>query len=299
MPQEPQTKRPSARRSLLFMPGDSRRKIEKAATLPADSIIMDLEDGVALSRKDAARVTVAQALTDLNFGARERLVRINPVDSPLSRRDLDATIAARPDGYVIPKVESAEDLQSVDRYLDDAERANGWPRDSLVLLAIIETARGVMNLAAIASATPRLGALKFGAEDLAGDMGAIRTRAGWEVFHARSAVVIAAAAHGLQAIDTVFIDLTDLDGLAEECRFARQMGYIGKMAIHPRQVPVINAGFSPTDAEIAQARRLVEAHETHQAGGAGVFELDGKMIDMPMVRAAMRVLDRARAAGLV
>ncbi len=298
MPQEPQPKRPTARRSLLFMPGDSLRKIEKATTLPADSVIMDLEDGVARSRKDAARTTVAQALTTLDFGGRERLVRINPVSTPFSRADLDATIAARPDGYVIPKVESAEDLQSVDRYLDEAERANGRPRDSLRLLAIIETARGVMNLAAIAGASPRLDALMFGAEDLAGDMGATRTRAGWEVFYARSAVAIAAAAYRLQAIDTVFIDLTDLDGLAEECRFARQMGYIGKMAIHPRQVPVINAAFSPTPEEIAQARRLVVAHDEQQAGGAGVFELDGKMIDMPMVRAAMRVLDRARAAGI-
>jgi citrate lyase beta subunit len=298
MAQEPQSKHPSARRSLLFMPGDSLRKIEKATTLAVDSVIMDLEDGVARSRKDAARATVVQALTTLDFGARERLVRINPVDSPFSRSDLDATIAARPDGYVIPKVESAEDLQSVGRYLDEAERANGWPRDGLRLLAIIETAHGVMNLAAIAGATSRLDALMFGAEDLAGDMGAMRTRAGWEVFYARSAVVIAAAAHRLQAIDTVFIDLSDLDGLAEECRFARQLGYIGKMAIHPRQVPVINAAFSPTDEEIAQARRLIAAHDEQQADGAGVFELDGKMIDMPMVRAAMRVLDRARAAGI-
>lgn len=298
MTQKPQTTRPSARRSLLFMPGDSLRKIEKATTLPVDSVIMDLEDGVALSHKEAARTTVAQALTTLDFGGRERLVRINPVDTPLSRPDLDATIAARPDGYVIPKVESAEDLLSVSRYLDEAERANGWPRDGLRLLAIIETARGVMNLAAIGGATPRLDALMFGAEDLAGDVGAMRTRAGWEVFYARSAVVIAAAAHRLQAIDTVFIDLTDVDGLAEECRFARQMGYIGKMAIHPRQVPVINVSFSPTAEEIAQARHLVAAHDEQQAGGAGVFELDGKMIDMPMVRAAMRVLNRARAAGI-
>jgi len=298
MPQKPQAKRPSARRSLLFMPGDSRRKIEKATTLPVDSVIMDLEDGVALSRKDAARTTVAQALVELDFGPRERLVRINPVSTSFSRQDLDATIIAQPDGYVIPKVESAEDLLSVSHYLDEMERLYRWPKEGLRLLAIIETARGIMNLAGIVGATPRLEALMFGAEDLAGDMGVTRTRAGWEVFHARSAVVIAAAAYRLQAIDTVFIDLNDLDGLAEECRFARQLGYIGKMAIHPRQVPVINAGFSPTEEEIAQARRLVAAHEAHQAGGAGAFELDGKMVDMPMVRAAMRVLERAQAAGL-
>lgn len=284
--------RTSARRSLLFMPGDSLRKIRKATTLPVDSIIMDLEDGVALSQKEAAREVVAQALTELDFGGRERMVRINPVDTSFSRRDLEATIDAGPDGYVIPKVESAEDLHSVSHYLDEVERDRGWPRGLLRILAIIETARGVMHLPEIAAATTRLDALMFGAEDLAGDMGATRTRAGWEVFYARSAVVTAAAAYQLQAIDTVFIDLTDLDGLADECQLARLMGYAGKMAIHPRQVAVINTNFTPNADEISQAQRLIVAHDEHQARGAGVFELDGKMIDMPMVRAARRVLAR-------
>jgi len=285
--------RTSARRSLLFMPGDSLRKIRKATTLPVDSVIMDLEDGVALSQKTAAREVVAQALTDLDFGGRERLVRINPVNTSFSRHDLEATIDARPDGYVIPKVESAEDLHSVSHYLDEMERARGWQWGAVCILAIIETARGVMRLPEIGAATTRLDALMFGAEDLAGDMGATRTRAGWEVFYARSAVVTTAAAYQLQAIDTVFINLTDLDGLATECQFARQMGYAGKMAIHPRQVAVINENFTPTVDEIAQAQQLIAAHNEHQAQGAGVFELDGKMIDMPMVRAAQRVLARA------
>jgi len=139
----------------------------------------------------------------------------------------------------------------------------------------------------------------FGAEDLAGDMGARRTRAGWEVFYARSAVVTAAAAYGLQAIDMVLVDLSDLERLEEECVVARQLGYEGKMAIHPRQVEVINRVFAPSPQEIEQAQRLMQAHNEHQAAGSGVFTLDGKMVDMPMVKMAERVLAKAKAAGLL
>lgn len=163
---------------------------------------------------------------------------------------------------------------------------------------MIETARGVLNIGQIAQASSRLDALVFGAEDLASDLGAKRTPAGWEVFYARSAIVTAAAAYQLQALDMVFVDLNDLAGLAEECRFARQLGFSGKTAIHPHQVEVINRVFAPSPEEIEQALRLVQAFEAHQAAGAGAFELDGKMVDLPVMRAAERVLARARAAGL-
>ena len=281
------------RRSLLFMPGDDLRKIAKAANLPADSLVMDLEDGVALSRKEAARQVVLDALLDLDFGHRERLVRINPATSPLASADLRATVAGRPDGYVLPKVESAQDVLAVARFLDEVEQVNGWPLGSIRLLAIVETALGVLNLREIAQSCGRLDALAFGGEDLAGDTGAIRTRAGWEILYARSAVVMAAAAYGLQALDTIFVDLADVAGLAEECAFARGLGFVGKMAIHPRQVEVINRAFSPTQEEVAAAQRLIDAADAHQTGDVGVFELDGKMVDMPMVRAARRVLERA------
>lgn len=294
------------RRSMLFMPGDSLRKISKATQIDVDSVIMDLEDGVALNRKDEARRTVAEALRTLDFGRRERLVRLNPPlspkaggDSDLFSSDLQATIDARPDGYVMPKVQTAEQVQSVSYQLSKAEKIHGWPDGSIRLLALIETAKGVMNLGEIAQADQRLEALMFGAEDLAGDMGAKRTPAGWEVFYARSATVIAAAAHSLQAIDMVFVDLNDLDGLEEECVFARRLGYEGKMAIHPRQVEVINRVFAPSPKEIKQAQRLLAVHATHQAAGTGAFEFDGKMVDLPMVRTAERTLEKARLAGLL
>jgi citrate lyase beta subunit len=286
------------RRALLFMPGDDRRKIEKGAGLGVDSIIMDLEDGVALNNKPAARETIAAALREVNFGRAEKLVRLNPVGSGLVADDLAATLPAQPDGYVIPKVESAGQIHEIAARLENAEHQHGWPHGSIRLLPIIETALGVVNLREIAASSPRLDALIFGAEDLAGDIGATRTADGWEVFYARGAVVVHAKAFGLQAIDTPFVDLNDLDGLAAETRLALQMGYTGKLAIHPRQIEPIQQIFTPTPEAIARAKRLIDAHNAHQDAKTGVFELDGKMVDRPMVRAAESILARARAAGI-
>ena len=168
---------------------------------------------------------------------------------------------------------------------------------SVRLLVIVETAMGVMNVREIAAADDRVDGLMFGAEDLAGDIGATRTAEGWEVFYARSAVVTAAAAYRRQAIDTVFVDLANVEGLRRECERAMQMGYTGKMAIHPRQVEVINAAFTPSAEAVAQARRLIEAHARQQAAGTGAFAYEGKMVDMPLIRAAEQVIARAGLVG--
>ncbi len=287
------------RRALLFMPGDDRHKIEKGAALGVDSVIMDLEDGVAINRKDAARQTIRAALTEVDFGKTERLVRINPVGSPFHEDDLKATIDGHPDGYVLPKVQSLAMVEDVSDWLAAAERERGWPEQSIALLAIIETAIGVLNLREIAGGSPRIATLIFGAEDLAGDMGAVRTPDGWEVFYARSAVVLHAKAFGLQAIDTPFVHLDDDNGLIAETEQALYMGYTGKLAIHPKQVTPIQQTFTPSAEEIARAQALIAAHDAHQAAGTGVFRMDGQMIDMPMIRAAEAVITRARAAGLL
>lgn len=278
------------------MPGDDLHKIEKGAASGVDSIIMDLEDGVALDQKAAGRTSILKALQSLDFGRSERLIRINPVGSGLESDDLAETLPGHPDGYVIPKVERAEDVQRVSSWLASAERLQDWKSGAIRLLAIVETARGIVNLKEIAGSDFRLDALIFGAEDLAGSLGAIRTRDGWEVFYGRSAVVTHAAAFDLQAIDSIQADLNDAASLIEETRRALEMGYSGKLAIHPRQIQPITEVFTPTDDSIAQARRLVEAHAAHQRSGIGAFALDGKMVDMPMVRAAERVLARAKAA---
>lgn len=284
------------RRALLFMPGDERRKIEKGAALAVDSVIMDLEDGVALNHKPAARETVRAALGEVDFGARERLVRVNPAGSPFHRDDLQATIDGQPDGYVLPKVESADMVRSLDAWLAAAERRRGWTEGKIVVLALVETALGIVNLreiAAMARSVPRLQALIFGAEDLAGDMGATRTPEGMEVFYAKSAVVLHAKAFGLQAIDTPFVRLDDEAGLISETQQALGMGYTGKLAIHPKQVAPIEQVFTPSAEEVARAQALIDAHEAHQQAGAGVFAYEGRMIDMPMIRAAQAVVARA------
>jgi citrate lyase beta subunit len=277
------------RKTVLFMPGDSLRKIEKATQSEVDSIVMDLEDGVAFNQKEAARQVTAEALRTLFFGRREKLVRLNP---PEEGRDITVTFPAHPDGYVIPKAETAAQVVAIDQLLAEAEAAHGLPIGSTALLAIIETALGVMNLKEIATASQRLQALIFGAEDLASSIGAIRTPESWEVFYGRSAVVTAAAAYQLEAIDMVYFDLHNLTGLEAECRLARQLGYGGKCAIHPRQVEVINRAFAPTESEIAQAQRLLQAFAEHQAAGSGAFAFDGKMVDRPVIRAAEKVLAR-------
>jgi citrate lyase beta subunit len=279
------------------MPGDEMRKIQKATGLGVDCICMDIEDGVAANRKAEARATIREALTTLHFGRAERLVRINPVGSGQEDEDLRAVLPARPDGLVLPKVGSAEQVRQVSARLVQAEQEHGWPAGSILLLALIETALGVVNLREIASSDPRLQALIFGAEDLAGDIGAVRTRAGWEIFYARSAVVTHAAAYGLQALDMVYMDLRDLEGLRAESEEAARMAYTGKQIIHPNQVAPVQEAFTPSEAAIAHARRVIEAAAQHQQQGAGAFTLDGKMVDAPVVRAAEWVLARARAAG--
>lgn len=285
-----------ARRALLYMPGDDRHKIEKALTLGVDCICMDLEDGVALNRKNEARRTVAAALRELDFGRSEKLVRINPVGSGLETEDIEAVLPFRLDGVVVPKIETLEQIQWASGKIEAAELAYGWPVNSIRLIAIIETPKAIFNLKEIAAA-PRLDALIFGAEDLAASLGAVRTRSAWEVFYARSAVVTAAAAFGLQAIDMVSVNFKDLAALAEEASFGASLGYAGKQIIHPNQVAPVQEAFTPDDPSITQAKRLVEAFETFQKEGRGAFALDGKMIDMPLVRAAQNVLARARAAG--
>jgi citrate lyase beta subunit len=289
----------SPRRSLLFSPGDSVHKMTKASQLGADSVILDLEDAVAFDQKAEARENVVAALADIDFGRTERLVRINAADTEMFAADLEAIAAADPDGIVVPKVETAQQVQQIADYLLARESSGEGPAGAPRLLLLIETAMGVMNVKEIAHSSRRLEGLMFGAEDLAADMGATRTEAGWEVFYGRGAVVTAAAAYGLDAVDGVYLDLNDLAGLEEDARFAQRLGYTGKMAIHPRQVEVLNRVFSPTAAEIAEAQRLLEAFGSHVAAGSGVFTLDGRMVDMPLVRGAERLLERARLSGLL
>ncbi|KPN30663.1 citrate (pro-3S)-lyase, beta subunit [Halolamina pelagica] len=277
-----------ARRSLLFSPGDRPELMRKAPAAGADTVCFDLEDAVAPSERDTARAAVREVLSDPSFDPDcEVTVRVS-VDAAA---DIDALLdgdqSIRLDGVMVPKVAEAADVSWIADLLDehDAEPA---------LLALVETARGVLRAEEIADA-PATDALVFGAEDLAADIGATRTGEGTEVLHAREQVVLAASAAGVDAIDTVHTDYEDDAGLREATEFALQLGYDGKLAIHPAQVPIINDAFTPSPEQVEWAERVLDARDEAEADGRGVFSVDGEMIDAPLIAQAERVLERAAA----
>lgn len=288
-----------ARRALLYTPGDDQYKIKKASSLDVDCICLDMEDGVAQSRKAEARKNIREALSSIDFGRSERLIRINPPHSGYVETDISATIPARPDGVVIPKVETDDDIRWVSTQITKIEDEYDLPVGEIGIIAIVESAMGIINLPKIASADHRLRALVFGSEDLAVNIGAQRSKEGSEIFYARSAVILHAAAYSLQAIDQVYIDFQDTEGLFKEAQEGYQLGYSGKQIIHPNQINPVQQAFTPSESEIESARRLIEAYEEFERNGVGAFALEGKMIDAPIIKSAQRILDRARAAGLI
>ena len=285
-----------SRRALLYMPGDDWKKITKSLTLGVDCICMDMEDGVAVNRKAGARATIAKALQELDFGKSEKLARINSVGSGWEKDDIAAVLPVRPDGIVIPKIESLDQIKWGSEIIEAAELRYGWPINSVRMLVGVETAKGILNLREIAS-HPRLDGIIFGGEDFAASVGATRSRDATELLYARQAVVVACAAFGLQAIDIVTIDFKDLEVVRAEAEFGARLGFSGKQIIHPAQVEPVQTAFTPNDEAIAYAKRIVESFEASQKEGRGAFALDGKMIDMPLLKNARKVLERARAAG--
>ncbi len=288
-----------ARRAILYVPGNDRRKIEKATTLGVDCICMDMEDGVAVNRKEEARAVIGQAVRELDFGRSECCIRINSLGSGWETDDLRAALDAAPDTIVVPKVEMAEQVRWVSDRIGTHEQKSELAVGGIRMLIGVETAAGILNLKEIASADPRLEAIIFGAEDFAASIGATRTPEATEVLYARSAVVTACAANSLQAIDMVCIDFQDIEGLRREAGQGARLGFSGKQTIHPNQIGPVQEAFTPEDAAIAYARRIVETFSASQAEGKGAYALDGKMIDKPLLKAAQNVLERARAAGKI
>ncbi|MDQ3005950.1 MAG: CoA ester lyase [Chloroflexota bacterium] len=285
-----------SRRALLYMPGDDRRKIEKATTLGVDSICMDMEDGVSANKKAEARTVIALAMKDLDFGISERCIRINSIGSGIEKRDLVAALATNPDAIVVPKIESADQVKWVSERIESYELSSNLNIGAIRLLIGVETAKGILNLKEIAEADKRLEAIIFGAEDYAASVGATRTKEATEVLYARSAVVTACAANDLQAIDMVYIDFRDLEGLRVEAEQGAGFGFSGKQVIHPNQVVPVQEAFTPSAEAIEYAKRIVESFESSQKEGKGAYALDGKMIDMPLLKNAQKVLARAKAA---
>jgi citrate lyase subunit beta/citryl-CoA lyase len=289
------------RRSVHFVPGGNERMMARALTLPADGLILDLEDAVPPDRKEATRPIVARWLRELDFAGRERWIRMNPLATGLGQGDLEATIAARPDGYVVPKPNRAADVHAIADLLDRLERRHGIAAGSTRLLLIAtETPEGLLNIRETTAASPRIAAVSWGVEDLGAAMalGRVRDDAGQFLDiprYARVMCAVAAAAAGVPALDTVYTDIADLDGLRRECEEGVAMGFVGKISIHPSQIEVINAAFTPRPAEVAEARELVQAFEEHARQGVYAFRFKGLMVDAPHLARARTILTRAGA----
>ena len=279
------------RRSVLFSPADQPALMQKAPGSGADTVVFDLEDAVAPGRKAEARESVNGVLTDPKFGPEcEVCLRVNPTPN-VADEDIAVALSGAPriDSVMVPKADSAASVREMDELLDE----HGY---DLPLIALCESAAGVLHAEEIA-ATPAVDAVAFGAEDLSADIGATRTESGDEVSHARQHVVLAASAARIDAIDTVFTDIEATERLAEETRFAGQLGYDGKMAIHPAQVSVINEAFTPDSDEVEWAERVLEARDEADAEGRGVFRVDDEMIDAPLIARAERIMERHRATA--
>jgi len=291
-------KRKRLRRTMLFLPGNNPGILQNAALFGADCVILDLEDSVSPSEKLAARNLVRHALESVEFGDVEKVVRVNATTTPFFRQDLEM-IRARPDAIMLPKVNSAQDIIDFDNLASSIEEEEGIQNGSTGLVPIIETAQGVLNVWEIARASSRIVALNFGAEDFSASVGCQRTKEGDEIFHARNATVLAAAAIGADAIDTVFIDVDDEKGLIEDTQLAKKLGMTGKAVIHPRQLDPIHLVFAPTAKEIEHAKRVVAALREAKEKGSGVASLDRRMIDAPVAARAKRVLELAVAMNLI
>ena len=286
-------------RSLLFAPGNHPRRVEKAFTLGADAVILDLEDACAASEKVATRPVVVDALR------RPRpclgYVRINALSTEFAYGDLAAVVQPGVDGLIVPKVESAGDLRIVDWLVAQLERERGLPPGRIDVIPILETGAGLAAVHDIARAGTRTRRLAFGAGDFTLDMGLAWTRDETELLPYRSAIVLASRAAGLEPpLDTVWVDLKDADGFRASAERVRGLGFQGKLCIHPDQVPVANAAFTPSEREVARARRIVAAFAEAEAAGSSSFQLDGQFVDYPILYQARRVLaavERIAAAG--
>lgn len=278
-------------RSMLFIPGNNPGMIQSADVFDADAIIIDLEDSVAIDEKDSARNLLHEALTTLNYRDVKVVVRINPFGTAYYEADIEVVKDLPVDAILLPKA-SVESMQDLDRRLNEYGC-------KMQIFALIETALGVMEVKDILTASDRCMGLMLGGEDLCVDLGCERTKAGMEIFYARSQVLMAAKATQKLVIDTPFTDTLDMEGLKKDCEFVKGLGFDGKASINPRQIETIHEVFSPSKREITYAKRVLQAQQEALAQGLGVFSLDGKMVDLPIIKRAERTVQIAAKIGLL
>lgn len=281
------------RRSALYMPGANARALDKARMLAADVLILDLEDAVAPDAKAPARAQVMAAVHEGGYGSRELVIRTNGLDTEWGHADLAAAALSGADAVLIPKVDSAEGVRLADRVL----RAAGAP-DNLRLWVMMETPRAMLAAGEIAGASPRLDCLVMGTSDLTKDLNALPTRDRLPMVTSLGLCLLAARAYGLTALDGVHVDLDDADGLAASCRQGRELGFDGKTLIHPKQLEAANTAFAPTAAEVARARRIIDAHARAVAEGKGITLVDGKLVEALHVETARRVVALGEVVGI-
>lgn len=286
------------RRTMLFMPGNNPGMLQDAAILGADSIILDLEDAVSISEKDSARILVREAIKNIDYSNVEVVVRINPLDNEFGLEDLEVIGRAKPDALMIPKADE-EEIKEVHNILDRIEREEGFEEGFLKIIPLVETAFGLENVYNVIKASNRVIAVLLGGEDLTADLGIKRTKEGEEIFYARNKVATACKALKVDAIDTPFTDTNDYEGLTSDTQKAKSVGMSGKAAINPRQIDTIHDVFAPTEKEIKHALRILDALEEAKKEGKGVFSVDGKMVDAPVISRAVNTVDLAVKLGII
>ena len=286
------------RRSMLFLPGNTPNMLINGNCLGADAVIFDLEDAVSPAEKDAARILVRNTMKYMDFRGCEIIVRINSIDTPYWKKDVSEILPYRPQLLLLPKTGSAQDVLQADAHITEVEEQLGLPRNTVGLMPLIETAMGVENAFAIASASKRVQALFLGAEDLTADLRCKRTKEGREIEYARTRLVVAARAAGVDVYDTPFTDVNDDAGIWTDAELAKSLGFTGKASISPRHVEAINQVFSPTQKDIDYAYEVMDAIRLAKEQGKGAIALHGKMIDAPIVARAQQTIAAAQALGL-
>jgi citrate lyase subunit beta/citryl-CoA lyase len=275
---------------MLYIPGNNPAMIQQGGVYGADSILLDLEDAVALNQKDAARILVRNMINVIDFYDAEVCVRVNHLSTPFGLADLEAIVPLQPSAIRYPKTESAEEVAALLQIIEKIEDRHGLPHTKMTLHAMIETAMGVQNVFDIASNFDRVDAITIGGQDLTADMNIVYTPDGAGIDFARKRIVMAAKASHIDVIDTVFPDVNDEEGLRRETEYAKKIGFTGKAVINPRQIEIIHEVYTPTEEEIRKAYRIVKEFKINSAAGIGVFAIDGKMIDAPIVTRAEYIL---------
>ncbi len=276
---------------MLYIPGNNPAMLLHGSVYGADSLLLDLEDAVALNQKDAARNLIKQMIKHVDYGKTEVCVRVNHLDTPFGMEDLKAIVPLQPDAIRYPKTESVEELQRLITLVEQIEDEHGLPHDKMTIHIMIETALGVQNVFDIAKYSKRVDAITIGGQDLTADMNIKSSKNSSGIDLARKMIVMAAKANRIDAIDTVYVDIDDEEGLKQETEFIRQIGFSGKAVINPRQIDPIHEIYTPSDDEIRKAYRVVKEFNKNKAKGIGVFAIDGKMVDAPVVTRARYVLE--------